>query len=48
MVYHIELHVAVNEHPERFLKTRVFYFTRSTKGEMTVQYHYNKARSRLC
>lgn len=36
VVYHIELHVAINEYPERFLKSRVFYFLRNTKGEMTV------------
>ncbi|XP_031712248.1 dynein heavy chain 10, axonemal [Anarrhichthys ocellatus] len=31
VVYHIELHVAVNEYPERFLKSTVFYFMRNTK-----------------
>ncbi|KAM4590913.1 dynein axonemal heavy chain 10 isoform 1-T1 [Odontesthes bonariensis] len=30
VVYHIELHVAVNEHQERFLKSRTFYFIRDT------------------
>lgn len=34
VVYHIELHVAVNKYPERFLKSPVFYFLRNTKGEM--------------
>ncbi|CAJ1068269.1 LOW QUALITY PROTEIN: dynein heavy chain 10%2C axonemal [Xyrichtys novacula] len=30
VVYHVELHVTVNEHQERFLKSRVFYFIRNT------------------
>ncbi|XP_058491324.1 dynein axonemal heavy chain 10 [Solea solea] len=29
VVYHIELHVAVNSYPERFLKSTVFYFIRN-------------------
>lgn len=33
VVYHLELHVAVNSYPERFLKSTVFYFIRNTKGE---------------
>ncbi|KAM9858629.1 dynein axonemal heavy chain 10 [Aulostomus maculatus] len=31
VVYHTELHVAVNRVPERFTKSRVFYFLRNTK-----------------
>ncbi|KAL6114194.1 dnah10 [Pungitius sinensis] len=31
VVYHIELHVAVNEYPERFLKSTMFYFIRNRK-----------------
>ncbi|KAK5620023.1 Dynein heavy chain 10, axonemal [Crenichthys baileyi] len=31
VVYHTELHVAVNQHPEQFLKSKVFYFLRNTK-----------------
>ncbi|XP_024909460.1 dynein heavy chain 10, axonemal-like [Cynoglossus semilaevis] len=31
VVYHLELHVAVNSYPERFLKSTVFYFIRNTK-----------------
>ncbi|KAK9522770.1 hypothetical protein VZT92_019216 [Zoarces viviparus] len=31
VVDHIELHVAVNEYPERFLKSTVCYFLRNTK-----------------
>ncbi|XP_035496799.2 dynein axonemal heavy chain 10-like [Scophthalmus maximus] len=31
VVYHIELHVAVDSYPERFLKSTVFYFLRNTK-----------------
>ncbi|XP_041853005.1 dynein heavy chain 10, axonemal [Melanotaenia boesemani] len=30
VVYHTELHVAVNEHLERFVKSRTFYFIRDT------------------
>lgn len=40
VVYHIELHVAVDSYPERFLKSTVFYFLRNTKGEN----YYNNAR----
>lgn len=46
MVYLAELHAAVNKCLERFLKSCVVYFVRSTKGEMTVQY-YNKAFKHL-
>lgn len=31
LVYHTELHVAVNQYPQRFLKSCVFYFLRNTK-----------------
>uniref|UniRef100_A0A3Q3B280 Dynein axonemal heavy chain 10 n=1 Tax=Kryptolebias marmoratus TaxID=37003 RepID=A0A3Q3B280_KRYMA len=31
VVYHVELHVSVNQYPERFAKSRVFYFLRNTK-----------------
>ncbi|MEQ2180242.1 hypothetical protein GOODEAATRI_033886, partial [Goodea atripinnis] len=31
VVYRTELHVAVNQHPEQFLKSKVFYFLRNTK-----------------
>ncbi|KAM4746443.1 dynein axonemal heavy chain 10 [Anableps anableps] len=31
VVYRPELHVAVNQYPKQFLKSRVFYFLRSTK-----------------
>ncbi|XP_060895064.1 dynein axonemal heavy chain 10 [Labrus mixtus] len=31
VVYHVELHAAVDEYPERFLQSRVFYFLRNTK-----------------
>uniref|UniRef100_A0A4W6GCG3 Dynein axonemal heavy chain 10 n=1 Tax=Lates calcarifer TaxID=8187 RepID=A0A4W6GCG3_LATCA len=47
VVYHTELHVSVNEYPERLVKSRVFYFLRSTKGERAVQCHYNKSCSSL-
>lgn len=42
LVYRTELHVAVNEYPEKFLKSCVFYFLRSTKGEIVFQYYYSK------
>lgn len=32
VIYHIELHAAVNQVPERFTKSRVLYFVRNTKG----------------
>ncbi|KAG7244084.1 hypothetical protein INR49_006246 [Caranx melampygus] len=34
VVYHTELHVAVNQYPEKFLKSRLFYFIRNTKEEI--------------
>lgn len=36
LVYRTELHVAVNEYPEKFLKSCVFYFLRNAKGEITL------------
>uniref|UniRef100_A0A8C7PKH0 AAA+ ATPase domain-containing protein n=1 Tax=Oncorhynchus mykiss TaxID=8022 RepID=A0A8C7PKH0_ONCMY len=32
VVYHMELHVAVNHVPERFMKSNILYFLRNTKG----------------
>ncbi|XP_044053526.1 dynein axonemal heavy chain 10 isoform X1 [Siniperca chuatsi] len=43
VVYHIELHVAVNEYPERFLKSPVFYFLRNTKETIVEPLDMNEA-----
>lgn len=32
-VYHVELHVAVNSIPKRFVKSNVVYFLRNTRGQ---------------
>ncbi|XP_029909103.1 dynein heavy chain 10, axonemal [Myripristis murdjan] len=43
MVYHIELHVAVNIVPERFTKSIVFYFLRNTKEVISKPSDMNEA-----
>ncbi|XP_022608125.1 dynein heavy chain 10, axonemal [Seriola dumerili] len=43
VVYHTELHVAVNQHPERFLKSRVFYFLRNIKETIVEPLDMNEA-----
>ncbi|XP_037633762.1 dynein heavy chain 10, axonemal [Sebastes umbrosus] len=43
VVYHIELHVSINEYPERFLKSRVFYFLRNTKETIVEPLDMNEA-----
>ncbi|TNN52944.1 Dynein heavy chain 10, axonemal [Liparis tanakae] len=43
VVYRIELHVAVNEYPERFLKSTVFYFLRNTKETVVEPMDMNEA-----
>ncbi|CAG5923186.1 unnamed protein product [Menidia menidia] len=43
VVYHTELHVAVNEHQERFLKSRTLYFIRDTKETVTKPVDMNEA-----
>ncbi|XP_030593055.1 dynein heavy chain 10, axonemal isoform X2 [Archocentrus centrarchus] len=43
LVYHTELHVAVNEYPQRFLKSCVFYFLRNTKETIVKPRDMNEA-----
>lgn len=38
VVYHTELHVSVNEYPERFLQASVFYFSRNLRGEIYIKH----------
>ncbi|XP_071339029.1 dynein axonemal heavy chain 10 [Trachinotus anak] len=43
VVYHTELHVAINKYPERFLKSRIFYFLRNTKETIVEPLDMNEA-----
>ncbi|XP_031164939.2 dynein heavy chain 10, axonemal [Sander lucioperca] len=43
VVYHTELHMSVNEYPERFLKSSLFYFLRNTKETIVEPLDMNEA-----
>lgn len=43
VVYHTELHVSVDEYPERFLQSSVFYFSRNLRGEIYIPNEHIKA-----
>ncbi|XP_055367956.1 dynein axonemal heavy chain 10-like [Betta splendens] len=43
VVYHMELHVAVNEYPEKYLNSCVFYFLRSTRDTISEPLDINEA-----
>ncbi|XP_042277329.1 dynein axonemal heavy chain 10 isoform X2 [Thunnus maccoyii] len=45
VVYHIELDVAVNNIPERFTKSRIFYFLRNTKDTIVEPLDMNEANN---
>ncbi|KAM4616801.1 dynein axonemal heavy chain 10 [Polymixia lowei] len=45
VVYHIELHVAVNNVPERFMSSNVLYFLRNTKETIVEPFDVNEANN---
>ncbi|XP_062273833.1 dynein axonemal heavy chain 10 [Scomber scombrus] len=45
VVYHVELHLAVNNIPERFTKSRMFYLIRNTKETIVEPLDMNEANS---
>ncbi|XP_030648846.1 dynein heavy chain 10, axonemal [Chanos chanos] len=45
VVYHVELHVAVNQVPERFMKSNVLYFLRNTKETINEPVDTNEANN---
>ncbi|XP_035641685.1 dynein axonemal heavy chain 10 [Oncorhynchus keta] len=45
VVYHMELHVAVNHVPERFMKSNILYFLRNTKETIIEPIDVNEANN---
>ncbi|XP_024136867.1 dynein heavy chain 10, axonemal isoform X4 [Oryzias melastigma] len=48
VVYHTELHVSVNEYPERFLQASVFYFSRNLREAVVHPRDMKEADNIMC